>query len=118
MAEGAEDGCGSGKIFGLVDLHLSPKPRLRHKGDVGIMLAPESQGLGVGRRLMAAMVAVADDWMALERLELVVFARNSRARALYRSMGFEEEGVLVASAKGSGAYLDEVLMGRLRSGEN
>lgn len=107
-------GGGEPALLGLVNLHLPPKPRLRHKGDIGLMVSPAAQGRGVGRAMMEAMINVADNWMALHCLELVVFARNSRARALYRSLGFAEQGLAVASAKGDGGYLDEVIMARLR----
>lgn len=99
-------------LLGLCNLHLSPNPRQRHRGDIGIMLAPQAQSRGVGRKLMQAMIDVAEGYMALTRLELVVFAHNHRAIALYRSLGFREEGRYVASAKGAGGHYDEITMAR------
>ena len=47
------------------------------------------------------------------RVELVVHADNERAQALYRSMGFVEEGRHRAYALKNGRYVDAVAMARL-----
>src|SRR5881392_4171701 len=46
-----------------------------------------------------------------EKAELAVFATNARARRLYESLGFVEEGVRRSHVRIRGAYVDEVLMG-------
>lgn len=58
---------------------------------------PKAQGLGLGRALVETLLAWADapprdGEPAIERVELYVRADNPRAIALYRSVGFEEEG--------------------------
>jgi len=40
-----------------------------------------------------------------------VFATNLRARRLYESLGFEEEGVRRRHVRIRGEYVDEALMG-------
>ena len=48
------------------------------------------------------------------RLELSVYADNTRAIALYERFGFEREGLYRAYAWRAGAYVDSVAMARLR----
>jgi ribosomal protein S18 acetylase RimI-like enzyme len=78
-----------GALAGFVHLHSATdhygeKPH-GHVSD--IIVAPNFEGRGVGRRLIAA----AQDW-ALERgfswLTLSVFEENRRAAALYEGLGF------------------------------
>ncbi|MDZ5697000.1 GNAT family N-acetyltransferase [Chelativorans sp. M5D2P16] len=52
----------------------------------GLFIAPEAQGKGIGRQLIAHAVALKGD------LRLEVFARNEGARHFYRRTGFEEDG--------------------------
>ena len=49
----------------------------------------------------------------IHRLELTVVADNQRALALYRKMGFEQEGVKRHSLQINGKYVDEYYMAKL-----
>jgi RimJ/RimL family protein N-acetyltransferase len=60
-------------------------------GEIGMLVAREWRGRGVG----SALVAAAIDWgheHELHKLTLSVFPHNEAAIALYRKFGFEEEG--------------------------
>jgi RimJ/RimL family protein N-acetyltransferase len=60
-------------------------------GEIGMMVAREWRGRGVG----SALVAEAIDWgreNGLHKLTLSVFPHNDAALALYRKFGFVEEG--------------------------
>jgi putative acetyltransferase len=87
--------------------------RRRHAAHIGMAVAREAQGQGVGSALMAAMVDWADRWAQLLRLELTVYADNAAAIALYRRFGFVHEGTLRAFALRQGAYVDAHCMARL-----
>ena len=66
-------------------------------GDVGMMVAADWRGRGVGTALMA----VAIQWAlarGLHKLSLGVFPHNEAALALYRKFGFVEEGRLGATS--------------------
>lgn len=97
---------------GLFPAHHSP--RRAHAGHVGITVHDDYQGRGVGRALMGALVDLADKWTPYTRLELTVYADNTRAIALYRSFGFVEEGVMKQYALRDGRYADALAMARLR----
>ena len=67
----------------------------------------------VGDLLMAAAIEQADRWLGVLRLELTVYADNTRAIALYRRHGFEMEGTLRAFALRDGVYVDAYAMARI-----
>lgn len=88
--------------------------RQAHRGDLFCAVHDEYWGKGIGRRLCAAVLDVADNWLGLRRVQLEVFWDNERAVALYRSLGFREEGVLRADAMREGVLTDTLVMGRVR----
>ena len=103
-----------GHVVGSAGLHSTgPALRRRHAMSLGLGVARDWQGQGVGTRLMAALVDVADRWLGVLRLELTVYADNPRAQALYRRFGFVEEGRLRAFALRDGVYVDALTMARL-----
>ena len=101
-------------VAGLAGLHVSANHRLRHSGSVGIMIHKDYQGNGIGKALMSSLLDVADNWLMLIRVELTVFADNERAIALYKKLGFVEEGLKKKAAIRNGQYEDEYLMARIK----
>ncbi len=87
--------------------------RRRHAMSLGIAVHPDAQRQGVGRALMLALCDWADRWGQVLRIELTVFADNSRAIALYRQMGFFDEGLHRGFALRDGCYVDALSMARL-----
>jgi RimJ/RimL family protein N-acetyltransferase len=72
-------------------------------------MLPEARGAGLGRRLMEAGIEAARR-LGMERIELEVFASNTRAIALYERVGFVREGLKRRVRKIDGRYDDDVLM--------
>ena len=101
-------------VIGTASLHVNTIPRMRHSATLGIMVHKDYQGMGVGERLMEALIDMADNWLMLMRLELNVFVDNEKAIALYKKMGFEYEGTLRKAAARDGEYIDEFIMSRIR----
>jgi len=87
--------------------------RRRHAMGLGITVAKEWQGRGVGSQLMVALLDVADRWLGCLRIELTVYTDNAAAIALYRKFGFAGEGTHRASALRDGRYVDALAMARL-----
>jgi RimJ/RimL family protein N-acetyltransferase len=81
--------------------------------DLTIAVSPAGQGRGIGRRLFEALLGeLAHD---ITRVELFVRPSNIRAQALYRSLGFVEEGRLRARINdAAGVPEDDIIMGWLR----
>lgn len=103
-----------GQIVGCAGLNAKGR-RESHVASLWIGVHQDFQGQGVGRRLMAELIDFADNWLAtVHRIELEYWADNDRAKALYESFGFEVEGARRAAGFHGGAYVDSVMMGRLR----
>jgi ribosomal protein S18 acetylase RimI-like enzyme len=88
--------------------------RSRHGfGEIGMAVAREWRGRGVGSALLAAAIESARD-CGLHKLSLSVFAHNTAAIALYRKFGFIEEGRRVKQyRRASGELWDAIEMGLL-----
>lgn len=107
VAEAAGHVIGSASIHGLAG-------RRAHAAGLGISVSDAWHGRGVGTALMAALVDLADNWLALRRIELTVFADNEAAIALYRKFDFIIEGRFRGYALRNGALIDALSMARLR----
>ena len=97
------------EIIGL--LHVGQTPF--GFGELGMMVAREWRGLGVGSALVAAAIEWARE-RGVHKLSLSVFAHNTAAIALYRKFGFVEEGRRVKQyRRASGELWDGIDMGLL-----
>lgn len=103
-----------GEVVGSAGLHSAgPALRRRHVMHLGLAVAPQAQGRGVGSALMAALIDYADNWGQVLRIELGVYVDNERALKLYQRFGFEIEGRQRAYALRAGRYVDSYAMARL-----
>ena len=77
--------------------------------DLGLMVAADQRGRGIGRALLSAAV----DWareIGVTKLELHVFPWNEPAIRLYERFGFEREGVRRGHYLREGEEVDAILM--------
>jgi ribosomal protein S18 acetylase RimI-like enzyme len=82
-------------------------------GEIGMAVAREWRGRGVGSALLTAAIEWARE-RGLHKLSLSVFAHNAAAIALYRKFGFVEEGRRVKQyRRASGELWDAIDMGLL-----
>ena len=82
-------------------------------GEIGMAVAREWRGRGVGAALLTAAIAWARE-RGLHKLSLSVFPHNAAAIALYRKFGFVEEGRRIKHyRRASGELLDALDMGLL-----
>jgi L-phenylalanine/L-methionine N-acetyltransferase len=102
-----------GRVVGSLGLHPVNRVRRRHVAMLGISVALDHQGRGVGNALLGAACGFADRWAQLLRIELTVFTDNARALALYQRHGFRIEGTHVAYALRDGRFADVHAMARL-----
>jgi RimJ/RimL family protein N-acetyltransferase len=93
---------------------MNEDPLARH-ASVGISLVLDAAGKGYGTDALRVLVEYAFTRRNLRRVYLQVLASNERAIASYRKVGFVEEGRLREHCWARGVYVDEVLMGLLRS---
>ena len=78
---------------------------------VGMSVARDCRGLGVGGALLESALAVGGAGGAL-KVELSVFAHNAPAISFYERHGFAREGLRRRQLVRAGEYHDEVLMAR------
>jgi putative acetyltransferase len=81
-----------------------------HVVQLTIVVHPGHTSQGYGRILMDHAIEWARRSPDIEKIELRVRSCNSRAIALYRSLGFEVEGTLKRRIKLSEGYADDICM--------
>lgn len=120
LYQGYKDGCieriadVDDKVAGHLTILLNSRPRRKHAASFGIAVHPEFQGKGVGKALMTDLLDIADNRLGLVRVELVVFADNARAIALYEQFGFAHEGRQRKDVLRGGELCDGLRMARIR----
>ena len=104
---------GEERCLGHVGLYqIEPIAR---SADFGIMVGDkDAWGQGVGKSATIHALRYGFEQLNLNRIGLTVLATNLRAVALYRKLGFIEEGTLRQAQFRDGAYRDVMVMGMLR----
>ncbi|MGA2478477.1 MAG: GNAT family N-acetyltransferase [Spirochaetia bacterium] len=98
-----------GKVVGWCDIIRNTRATKLHCGLLGMGLLPEYRGKGIGTRLITEIMKQAAA-RGFHRVELEVFEENSAALALYRKVGFKEEGRKSHAVKIEGKYFNVVMM--------
>ncbi|MCY4744448.1 GNAT family N-acetyltransferase [Pelomonas sp. UHG3] len=93
------------------------RPRLAYRFCVedSIYLAPAAQGQGVGRLLLAELIARCEAAGARQMLAVIGDAANAGSIGVHTALGFEHTGVLKSAGWKFGRWLDVVLMQRTLS---
>ncbi len=95
---------------GHVMIQRRAGPHYAHVGEIAIVVSNARRGEGLGRILMEMAI----DWgraVGLAKINLRVFPDNERAIGLYRSLGFEEEGLARGEVRMPSGDRDMLLMG-------
>ncbi len=103
-----------GKAIGSASMYRYQNPRKQHAAGLGMTVHPNYWGMGIGSKLMAQLMDVANNWLNLQRVELEVNVDNPPAVALYRKFGFEIEGTHKLHAYGDGRMTDSYFMARVK----
>ncbi len=98
------------EIAGFICLDSWPTRRTWHTGLFSVYLKKKWRSKGVGGMLVKAML----DWGKADpvnkKISLAVFSTNKGAIALYRKLGFKNEGCCKRDMIIDGKYVDSVLM--------
>jgi L-phenylalanine/L-methionine N-acetyltransferase len=81
-----------------------------HCGLLMLDVCEDAQGRGVGSTLMAILLATAKLRAKLHKVQLTVFTDNARAIRLYRSFGFQFEGLHQCFSRRGNGYVDAYSM--------
>jgi ribosomal protein S18 acetylase RimI-like enzyme len=100
-------------LVGVVGLLRNGADKERHKAHVvGMYVAPEAAGRGIGRALLGELLTRAARVDGLRQVQLTVGSRNDAARRLYESLGFRKYGCEIGALNVDGVFHDEDLMAR------
>jgi len=85
--------------------------KLSHRAMIGIALAKEARGKGIGEALMRATIELTKKRMrGVESIDLFTFGYNKRAQKLYKKLGFVTVGRIPRAVKEGNRYFDELTM--------
>jgi len=100
-----------GSIIGLLNFSGKKPSRMEHIGSFGITVHTDFREMGVGTELLKSLIEWARMSPKIEKIILGVLATNARAVALYKKLGFEEEGYSRKALKNlDGTYVDDLTM--------
>ncbi|HEY1614601.1 MAG TPA: GNAT family protein [Rhizomicrobium sp.] len=98
-------------------LTLSSIHPVHRSAELGIRIGGEAQrGRGLGKAALRLGLSYAFDHLNLNRVQLTVFADNTRAIRAYEAVGFEHEGRMRHAAFIDGQWTDVLVMAALRPG--
>ena len=89
-----------------------PRAAFRHCVEDSVYLAPDCQRLGIGRLLLAELIAQCKARGATQMIAVIGDAANAGSIGLHRALGFEPAGLLTAVGWKFERWLDVVLMQR------
>lgn len=101
----------SGQVLGYAYAnHFRPRRAYRFCLEDSIYLADQARGQGVGRLLLAELVARCEAAGARQMLAVIGDSANAGSIGVHRALGFEHTGILRSAGWKFGRWLDVVLM--------
>jgi len=100
------------KIVGMAYLVRGKFEKNKHVGFLAISILKEFRKIGIGTAMMKYVMEWARQQKGLEKVSLTVFSTNEAAINLYRTFGFQIEGMSKRQYKIEGKYIDESIMGK------
>ncbi|HRH88463.1 MAG TPA: N-acetyltransferase family protein [Rubrivivax sp.] len=102
-----------GRVLGYAYAnHFRPRPAYRFAVEDSIYLSPAAQGRGIGRVLLAELMARCQSAGARQMLAVIGDSANHGSIGVHRTLGFEHCGLLQSVGWKFGRWLDVVLMQR------
>lgn len=99
------------RIIATFSMHGKQLRKQKHTAEIAVAMLNEWQGIGLGSTLFNCAIIWARQHSLLESIHLDVFSSNTQAQALYKKMGFEEDGRRKNYFKtDSGKYTDNLMM--------
>ncbi len=92
--------------------HFRPRLAYRFCLEDSVYLAADAAGKGLGRLLLAELIARCEDVGGRQMLAVIGDSRNAGSIGLHRRLGFEDIGVMKATGWKFDRWLDVVFMQR------
>lgn len=100
-----------GQVLGFAYAnHFRPRRAYRFCLEDSIYLADQARGQGIGRLLLAELVARCEAAGARQMLAVIGDSANAGSIGVHRALGFEHTGILRSAGWKFGRWLDVVLM--------
>jgi RimJ/RimL family protein N-acetyltransferase len=100
-----------GDVVGVIAFKSENLIRIAHTGSITMMIKKDYRNMGLGKLLLLELLSWAEQNPLIEKVSLGVFSTNLRAIALYKKLGFVEEGRKVKEFKlNDNEYIDDILM--------
>jgi RimJ/RimL family protein N-acetyltransferase len=99
------------RVIGLLFFIPNTKRKILHTGEFGVSVHPAYQGQKIGQFLIETLLEWSRKNVQIEKVFLQVFATNTNAIKLYKTLGFIEEGRHIKAIKQmDGTYVDIIQM--------
>ncbi|HWC02950.1 MAG TPA: arsinothricin resistance N-acetyltransferase ArsN1 family A [Methylomirabilota bacterium] len=109
---------GDGGVVGWASLNVfNARRAYEHVADLSLYVDRACRGRGVGRQLLAALVARASD-LGYHKLVLAAFPWNEAGMRAYARAGFREVGTYREQGRLDGRWVDTVVMEKIIEGPN
>ncbi len=100
-----------GRVLGFAYCQwFKPRPAYRFSAEDSIYLHPDTAGKGLGKALLARLVAEAEGAGIRKLIAVIGDSGNAGSVGVHRSLGFERVGVIANCGWKFGRWLDIVLM--------
>ncbi|UCG23445.1 MAG: GNAT family N-acetyltransferase [Chloroflexota bacterium] len=101
------------QVVGIITMKRFSQRCRAHAAGLGMTVHTDYWGLGIGSRLVERAMELADGWLNLTRVELIVHTDNPAGIRLYEKFGFEVEGRKPFHTYGGGGWVDSYFMARV-----
>ncbi|VBB07585.1 acyl-coa n-acyltransferase [Lucifera butyrica] len=100
-----------GEVAGNLTFRLGMRTKVSHAGEFGLTVKKQYWNLGIGRILIQTLIDWAHDSGNVRKINLKVREDNWRGIALYKKLGFSQEGILKREFYSKGVFFDALAMG-------
>jgi RimJ/RimL family protein N-acetyltransferase len=102
-----------GKIVGNLNFSGGERPRIAHRGEMGVSVLKEYWGQGIGTELIKYLIHWAKESDIIKKINLRVRTDNVSGINLYKKLGFVEEGIIKREFLIDNKFYDSLCMGLL-----
>ncbi len=92
--------------------HFRPRPAYRFALEDSVYLAPQARGQGLGRLLLAELLARCEALGARQMFAVIGDSANAASIGVHRTLGFDDVGVMRGAGWKFDRWLDVVIMQR------
>jgi RimJ/RimL family protein N-acetyltransferase len=100
-----------GELVGNLSFTAASRPRIRHTGELGVSVLQAYWGQGIATELIRYLLEWAKEGQIIRKVNLRVRSDHQVAIALYKKLGFTQEGIETRGLYIAGQFFDFIHMG-------